>query len=57
MKLTDFDLETAFQTALAQFDDRPEVKRALSGFYRGAIKLLAALIRADARAKRGEKLT
>ena len=52
MKLTDYDLETAFQTALAQFDARPGVKRALIGVYRSLARLFIELIRADAGARR-----
>lgn len=52
MRLTDYDLESTFQTALAQFDDRPSVKRALIGLYRSFVRLIVELIRADARRKR-----
>lgn len=48
-------LRAQFQSdpALAQFDDRPGLKRALIGFYRSFANLLIELVRADAREKRG----
>jgi hypothetical protein len=55
MKLEENDFESLFQTALAQFDDRPTVKLALIGVYRSLTKFLAALIRVDARQKRGRE--
>ncbi len=55
MKLEEHDFESVFQSALAQFDDRPGVKRALIGVYRSLAKLFIELIRADARARRAAK--
>jgi hypothetical protein len=55
MKAEEWDLETQFQTALAQFDDVPNVKQALIDFYRAFSALLFALIRADTRRRRGRR--
>lgn len=49
MRLEDHDFEGLFQLALAQFDDRPGVKRAMIALYRSFAKLLIELVRADAR--------
>lgn len=53
MKLEDWDFETQFQTALAQFDDTPDLKTALIALYQALCGLLVALVRSDARRRRG----
>lgn len=53
MKREDWDFETQFQTALAQFDDSPELKTALITFYQAICDLFQALIGAEAGRKRG----
>lgn len=45
MKLEEWDIETQFQTALAQFDDIPDLKAALITLYQALCGLLLALIR------------
>jgi hypothetical protein len=53
MKLEDRDFETLFQTTLAQFDDTPDLKRAMIRFYQSLTNLFVVLLRADARNRRG----
>jgi hypothetical protein len=53
VKPEEWDFETQFQTALAQFDDAPDLKTALIALYQALCGLLLAFIRTDARRKRG----